>query len=137
MDIQFSNKRLFRPLVNYFSCFRCRWQRLADYDLLCGREDLDPAWKVVLAFVSDEILKTSPNGVLAVENNLVFDIDYKEAPFRGDDINPTDRTLAKALHWVRWVEVNAHLIPNRNVSRYYLSHSQVPEISLRYRARPL
>jgi hypothetical protein len=50
--------------------------------------------------------------VLAVENDLMGDIDHEEAPFTRGDINPTDRTLAEALHRVRWVEVDAHLIPN-------------------------
>ncbi len=115
MDIEFSRKRLIRPLVSYFLCFQCRWQRLPDHDLLCGREDLNPAWKVVRTLVADEILETSPNGVLPVENDLMHDIDYEEASLTSGDINPTDRTLAKALHRVRWVEVDAHLIPNGNL----------------------
>jgi len=102
------------PLVSYFLCFQCRWQRLADRGLLCGREDLNPAWKVVRTRVAEEILETSPNGVLPVEDDLVHDIDYEEASLTSGDINPTDRTLAKALHRVRWVEVDTHLIPNGN-----------------------
>jgi hypothetical protein len=61
--------------------------------------------------------------VLTVENDLMRDFQHKEASFRGIYIYPSDHSFGKALPWTGWMEVDANLIPNRNLLRQSLNHS--------------
>jgi hypothetical protein len=85
----------------------------------CGGQDLDPTWKVVPALIADIDGETAPDAVLAVEKDPVHDLDHKEAPFRRCHIHPTDDPLGETLTWIGWMEVDADLIPHRDL---HLSH---------------
>jgi hypothetical protein len=58
-----------------------------------------------------------------VEKDLIPDFEHKEAPCLGGHVHPPDRALGKALPWTGWMEVDANLIPNRNLLRQSLNHS--------------
>jgi hypothetical protein len=92
--------------------------------LLVLRQDLDPAREVIPALILDVIEETGPDPVRLVEKDLIPDFEHKEAPCQSGHIHPPDHALGKALPWTRWMEVNADLIPNRNL-RHHLKHSQM------------
>ena len=100
LDISFSRKLLVRRMLGFCRWFS-RWRNGRGaplHVLFCGRENLNPTWKVVLAFVADVILETRTNTVLLAEDDFVRDLDHEVSSLTSDDINSAHHPLTEARH---------------------------------------
>jgi hypothetical protein len=126
LDISFSRMLLGHFMLRFFWRFlqgRIR-RRLPLHHLGCGREYLDPTWKVVLALIPDVIRETGCDPVLAIKYDLIGNIDNEHAPVWGRHIHAAYNAFAEAPHRKRRMEVDADSITNCNVGCHHLSHSQ-------------